>query len=101
MFKSQAENFTDQIGLPRVDSLSSEAGVPVFTDHEYEVVSTYNNPSDEDQDSMAVMYVYLLDHDFQPPALSPDRRPDGRRVGVAPAVPVFAGHWHTECDLRH
>ena len=41
------------------------------SDHEYEVVSTYNNTSDEDQDSMAVMYMYLLDRDFQRPDAAP------------------------------
>ncbi len=71
LFKSNVKNFDDQIGLARVDSFSSEEGLPIYADHEYEVVSTYNNTSDEDQDSMAVMYIYLLDHDFKRPELGP------------------------------
>ncbi len=71
LFKSMVRNYDDQIGLAHVDSLSSEEGITVYADHEYEVVSTYNNTSDEDQDSMAVMYVYLLDHEFKRPELGP------------------------------
>ena len=72
LFKSEVRNFEDQIGLAHVDSLSSPEGVPVYADHEYEIVSVYNNTSGEDQDSMAVMYVYLFDHDFRQPATQPD-----------------------------
>ena len=71
LFKSMVRNYDDQIGLAHVDSLSSPEGMPVYADHEYEVVSTYNNTSDEDQDSMAVMYVYLLDNEFKHPDKSP------------------------------
>jgi hypothetical protein len=71
LFKSLVRNYEDQIGLAHVDHLSSDEGVPVFADHEYEIVSTYNNTSGEDQDSMAVMYVYLLDPDFKRPDAHP------------------------------
>ena len=68
IFKSQVRNFDDKIGLAHVDSFSSSEGVPVYRTHEYELVSTYNNTSGEDQDSMAVMYVYLMDPEFKHPA---------------------------------
>ena len=71
LFKSMVRNYEGQIGLAHVDSLSSEEGITVYADHEYEVVSTYNNTSGVDQDSMAVMYVYLLDHDFKQPENGP------------------------------
>lgn len=64
VFKSRARNFVDHIGLAHVDYLSSAAGVPIFADHDYEMVSVYNNTSREPQDSMAVMYIYLRDRDF-------------------------------------
>ena len=65
VFESQAENFEGKIGLARVDSLSSEEGIPVYRDHEYELVSIYNNTTDEEQDSMAVMYIYLRDLELE------------------------------------
>ena len=73
LFKSSAENFEDRIGLARVDSFSSHEGLPVYADHQYEMISTYNNTSDEPQDSMAVMYLYARDLEFE------DRWRDKRR----------------------
>jgi len=64
LFESAAENFDDHIGLARVDSFSSREGIPVYADHEYELVSVYDNTTDEDQDSMAVMYLYLHDREL-------------------------------------
>lgn len=64
LFKSEAENFDGRIGLARVDYLESADGIEVFADHEYEMVSVYNNTTDEDQDSMAVMYMYLWDREL-------------------------------------
>ena len=40
-------------------------------------MSVYDNTSGEPQDSMAVMYLYLLDHHFQRPEL--DRVGAGRK----------------------
>ena len=67
LYTSQATNFSDRIGLERVDAYSSPAGIPVFQNHEYELVSIYNNTTSENQDSMAVMYVYLEDREFLHP----------------------------------
>ncbi len=65
VFKSRARNFKNGIGLDAVDFLSSRAGIPVYKDHQYELISVYNNTSQEDQDSMAVMYFYLEDKNFR------------------------------------
>ncbi len=65
VFKSEAKNFEDRIGLARVDYLESEEGIEVFAGHEYEMVSVYDNTTDEDQDSMAVMYMYLRDQELE------------------------------------
>ena len=43
------------------------AGIPVFRDHEYALISTYNNTSGEDQDAVAIMYFFLHDKSFQMP----------------------------------
>jgi len=70
LFKSQAHNFPDRIGLEHVDSFSSVEGLPVYKDHDYELVSVYNNTTSVDQDSMAVMYLYFLDKEYRKPDLS-------------------------------
>lgn len=61
LFRSEAENFDEGIGLERVEAFSSAQGVPIHSDHEYELVSVYENTSGETQDSMAVMYIYVRD----------------------------------------
>ncbi len=67
LFKSRARAPRTGVGLEHVDSFSSAAGIPVYRGRHYEIVSVYNNTTPADQDSMAVMYLYLLDKDFQPP----------------------------------
>lgn len=70
VFKSRARNRTDHIGLAHVDSYASEEGIPLEKDHGYELVATYNNTSQENQDSMAVMFLYALDPTFERPELA-------------------------------
>ena len=67
VFKSKARNFDDKIGLEEVEYFSSEEGLPLYQDHEYEVVSTYFNTTDVDQDSMAVIFMYVMDPEFVKP----------------------------------
>ena len=68
VFASSAENFRDKIGLKKVDAFSSEEGILIHHDHDYELVSVYENTTDEPQDSMAVMYMYFADSSFRPTA---------------------------------
>ena len=69
VFKSHARPPEKGIGLQHVDYFSSVEGLPLYQSHDYELVSVYNNTSGEDQDSMAVMYMYLLDKRFSKPDL--------------------------------
>jgi hypothetical protein len=75
VFKSSTRPFPDRIGLAHVDSFSSEAGIPIYKDHEYELVSVYQNVTDREQDSMAVMNLYMLDQDFVLPSVAPAAEP--------------------------
>ena len=67
VFKSTAHNFSDRIGLDKVEYYSSVEGFEIYEDHEYELVSKYNNTSGEEQDSMAVLFLYVLDQEFEKP----------------------------------
>jgi hypothetical protein len=70
VFRSTARNFSDKIGLEHVDYYSSAEGFELFDDHEYELVSVYDNTSGVDQDSMAVMFLYVEDLEYErPPSL--------------------------------
>ena len=64
------DNSGDKIGIDRVDYYSSTEGVLVFKGHQYELISVYNNTSGENQDAMAVMFLYILDRDYTKPALT-------------------------------
>ncbi|MBX2813550.1 MAG: hypothetical protein KTR25_17165 [Myxococcales bacterium] len=69
VFKSKATNPKNKIGLEHVEYYSNTKGIQLYKDHEYELISIYNNTSGQDQDSMAVMFMYVLDKDFQKPDL--------------------------------
>ena len=70
LFHSQASNLRGKVGLDHVEAYSSVEGIPVFKDHDYELVTVYNNTSEEKQDSMAVMFLYLLDKEFRREAVA-------------------------------
>ncbi len=77
LFKSTARNFEDKIGLHFVDYYSNPEGFEIYKDHQYQLVSVYNNTSEEDQDSMAVMYLYLRDKVFDKRRVKIEPTPDG------------------------
>lgn len=70
IFKSKVRSSPDKIGIDAVEYYSSVEGIPFFKDHEYELTSHYHNTTDKNQDSMAVMFLYLLDKEFQDIQLS-------------------------------
>jgi hypothetical protein len=76
VFRAEVDPADGKIGIDRVDHLASAEGIRLYKGHEYELVSVYENTSVENQDSMAVMYMYLLDHGF--------RRPETVAGGGAP-----------------
>jgi len=70
LFRSRTRRPTKGIGLSHVDAYSSGEGIPVYKDHEYELVSIYDNDSPNDQDAMATLFFYLEDKRFKKPALA-------------------------------
>jgi len=61
LFTSTALNFKNKIGLQKADSFSSSKGVLLYPDHEYELILDVNNTTDQLQDMMASMFVFLYD----------------------------------------
>jgi hypothetical protein len=101
VFRSGTRPFPDRIGLAHVDSYSSVEGIPIYQDHEYELVSVYQNITDRDQDSMAVMNLYMLDHDFVLPIAAPAGTAPSVSVGESAAgAPAIAGAVSTESAPR-
>jgi hypothetical protein len=67
VYKAVAKQTEGKIGLAHITHFESDEGIPIYKDHEYELVSIYNNTTNQDTDSMAVMYMYLQDLHFQKP----------------------------------
>jgi len=67
LFESRMTQREGRIGLVRVEDFSSAEGIPVYAGHQYELVSVYDNPTDEPQDAMAVLFLYLHDREFERP----------------------------------
>lgn len=70
VFRAQAENIPRGIGLSRVATFTSVRGEPVYKDHEYELVSVFDNTTPTDQDAMASMFLYLRDKEYRKPSLN-------------------------------
>ena len=64
LFVSKAENYSDKIGLKKVTYFSSEKGLMLYPDHDYELVLITNNTTDVNQDMMASMFVFLYDKEM-------------------------------------
>lgn len=69
LFESKMHSYKDKIGVAKVEHYSSAAGIPVYRDHDYALVSKYDNTTDETHDAMAIMYFFLLDKSFETPTL--------------------------------
>lgn len=65
LYESRMESYEDKIGLKKVEHFASVEGIPIYKDHDYELISTYNNTSGQDQDAMALVYIYLHDKRFE------------------------------------
>jgi hypothetical protein len=72
VYKAIARGPKESIGLNDVDFFASPDGIPIYKDHQYEVVSVYNNVSGVDQDAMAIMFLYMRDTGFVKPSLQPE-----------------------------
>ncbi len=69
LFKSRATQVSEGIGLARVEIYSSEEGIPVYADHEYAIISTYDNTSGVPQDAMASLFLAFRNHEFEREAI--------------------------------
>lgn len=68
VFVANAENPSAGIGLTHVDEFSSPDGVSIDHAHKYSLISTYDNPTDANADSMASVFLGLDDPEIVVPA---------------------------------
>lgn len=67
LWTAQATQTKGSIGLEALTNYSSAEGIKVYKDHDYEIISTYNNTSGESQTAMAFMFFYVEDKLWNPP----------------------------------
>jgi cyclophilin family peptidyl-prolyl cis-trans isomerase len=67
MFLAKAKNPKGKVGLDHVDTFLSKEGLQFHRDHEYQLISVYNNPTNETHDSMASMFFGFADREFRKP----------------------------------
>jgi hypothetical protein len=67
VLQSNAVNPPEGVGLTHVDTFTSVPGVSLLKDHQYELVSVYNNTTPNNADSMASVFLGLDDPEFVKP----------------------------------
>jgi len=67
VFVAKAENPATGVGLTHVDEFSSPEGVPIQHAHKYSLISTYDNPTNTNADSMASVFLGLDDPELTIP----------------------------------
>ena len=64
VYTFDCENYDDKIGLKNVPTYASAEGLPLYKDHRYKLILVTNNTSIDRRDMMAVLYVYVYDHEM-------------------------------------
>ncbi|MEY8847265.1 hypothetical protein AB9K26_00495 [Psychroserpens sp. XS_ASV72] len=64
LFTALAENYKDKIGLKSVSYFSTEEGIMLYPDQDYELVLKTNNTTYVNQDMMASMFLFLYDKEM-------------------------------------
>ncbi|MGK4567280.1 hypothetical protein [Flavobacterium sp. 3HN19-14] len=61
VFTSNIKNYTTKIGLESVPQFSSEKGIWLYGNHDYELILDVNNTTNENQDMMGSMFLFFYD----------------------------------------
>ena len=64
IFISKILNHNGKIGLTRIEPFSSEKGIWLYKNHDYEIVLNVNNTTTESQDMMGSMFLFFYDKEL-------------------------------------
>lgn len=64
IFKSLIKNHENRIGISSIEGFSSEEGIWMYPNHQYELVMETNNTSTESQDMMGSMFLFFYDKEL-------------------------------------
>ena len=61
VFKSEVVNHKNRIGLTKIAPFSSQDGIWLYADHDYEIVLEVNNTTRAEQDMMGSLFLFFYD----------------------------------------
>jgi hypothetical protein len=64
VFVSKITNHKDRVGLAKIEQFSSETGIWLYKNHDYEIVLTVDNTTDIAQDMMGSMFLFFYDKEL-------------------------------------
>ncbi len=64
IFNCKVTNLKNRIGLSKIETFSSDDGVWLYQNHEYELILTTNNTSKINQDMMGSMFLFFYDKEL-------------------------------------
>jgi len=76
VIRLEAHPYTDRLGIADMDSFVSLDGLSMSKNHQYELVTVYNNPTENDIDAMGIVYLHFRDEGFSRTAVDPSAEPD-------------------------
>lgn len=69
----RSKDYSDKKGVAHMDEFSFPEGIALDRSHEYQLVTIYNNITQQMTDVMGIVYLYLHDKEFSHPASSGSR----------------------------
>ncbi len=67
VYKARVVNHPNRPLIEEIEEYSSAKGLPLWRDHDYEMVSVYNKPNQDRHTAMAFMFFYVQDRFFKKP----------------------------------
>jgi hypothetical protein len=64
LVKIKSKDHPEKKSVTFMEEFMFEEGIPVSQNDQYELVIVYNNPTDKPSDVMGIVYMYLLDKNF-------------------------------------
>ncbi len=84
VYRAEVTPTGEGLGIKQVDFYSSQEGLLLKADHDYSLISTYQNDTGEEVDSMAVMFLYCHDPKFDKDRIL--KRPERTADSVYPGA---------------
>jgi hypothetical protein len=60
----RSRDYATRRGVDEMETWISEPGVPIYPDHQYELITQYDNRTGSPIDAMSILYMYCLDRKF-------------------------------------